>query len=191
MAEPDPFHDLIQRVRSGDQQAAAELVRRYEPAIRRAIRIRIVDHRLQALFDSMDICQSVLGSFFVRVVLGEYELENSDQLLKLLVRMARNKAVDAAKKQRATRRDYRRVECLGTRDFAGVNTSPSEEVAGRELLEEIRKRLSPDELYLADQRALGRSWAEIAVERGSNLDAVRMQLTRAIDRVTRQLGIEQ
>src|SRR5438046_1624402 len=131
MSEPDAFHDLIQRVRAGDQQAAAELVRRYEPAIRRAVRIRIVDRRLQALFDSMDICQSLLGSFFVRVALGEYEVENAEQLLKLLVRMARNKAADAAKKERAAHRDHRRAECLGTRDFARVDTSPSEEVAGR------------------------------------------------------------
>jgi RNA polymerase sigma-70 factor (ECF subfamily) len=190
MSEPHPVHDLIQRVRAGEQQAAAELVRRYEPAIRRAVRIRIVDHRLQALFDSMDICQSVLGSFFVRVALGEYQLENAEQLLKLLVRMARNKAADAVKKERAACRDYRRAECLGTRDFAKEDTSPSEEVTGRELLEAFRKRLSQDERHLAEQRALGRSWAEIAAERSSNADALRIQLARAIDRVARELGIE-
>jgi RNA polymerase sigma-70 factor (ECF subfamily) len=190
MAEPDPFHDLIQRVRAGDQQAAAELVRRYEPAIRRAVRIRTVDRRLQTLFDSMDICQSVLGSFFVRVALGEYELGNAEQLLKLLMRMARNKAADAAKKERAACRDYRRAESLGTRDFARSDSSPSEVVAGRELLEEVRRRLTPDERQLAEQRTLGRSWAEIAVEHGSNADALRIRLARAMDRITRELGIE-
>ena len=37
------FRELIHRVRSQDQEAAAELVRRYESAIRRVIRIRLRD----------------------------------------------------------------------------------------------------------------------------------------------------
>ena len=56
------FQVLLRRVRAGDEQAARELVRRYEPAIRRAARIRLVDTRLNRLLDSMDICQSVLAS---------------------------------------------------------------------------------------------------------------------------------
>ncbi len=38
MSEPTSFADLIRRVRGGDADAAAELVRNYEPAIRRAVR---------------------------------------------------------------------------------------------------------------------------------------------------------
>src|SRR5262249_35579497 len=55
-----PFRDLIVRVRLGDQRAAAELVGRYEPAIRRAVRFRLTDPRLRRTCDSMDVCQSVL-----------------------------------------------------------------------------------------------------------------------------------
>ena len=69
-SRPEPFRELIARVRAGDEQAAAELVRRYEPAIRRAARVRLVDTRLNRLLDSMDICQSVLASFFVRAGSG-------------------------------------------------------------------------------------------------------------------------
>jgi hypothetical protein len=36
MTVDDPFIALVRRVRAGDQEAAAELVRLYEPAIRRA-----------------------------------------------------------------------------------------------------------------------------------------------------------
>ena len=39
----------------------------------------------------MDICQSVLGSFFVRAATGQYKLETPEHLLKLLTTMARNK----------------------------------------------------------------------------------------------------
>ena len=85
------FRDLIRRVRARDQGAAAELMRVYEPAIRRAVRVRLVDERMRRVFDSADICQEVLVSFFARAALDQYELETPEQLLKLLTTMARNK----------------------------------------------------------------------------------------------------
>src|SRR5438309_2196398 len=101
MSAPDSFDDLIRRVRAGDQAAAAELVRRYEPAICRAVRFRLADSRLVRLLDSMDICQSVLASFFVIAAAGQYDITQPEQLLKLLVAMARNKlALEARAQQR-------------------------------------------------------------------------------------------
>src|SRR5438270_6266312 len=101
MPEADDFQDLIRRVRAGDEAAAAELVRRYEPAIRRAVRIRLADTRLARAFDSMDVCQSVLASFFVRAALGQYELDTPDQLLRLLATMVRHKLADQVDRERA------------------------------------------------------------------------------------------
>ena len=104
-SEASDFDDLIRRVRAGDEAAAAGLVRRYEPAIRRAVRIRLADTRLARAFDSMDVCQSVLASFFVRAALGQYELDTPDQLLRLLATITRNKLADQARKQRVDRRE--------------------------------------------------------------------------------------
>jgi DNA-directed RNA polymerase specialized sigma24 family protein len=87
------FFEFIKRVRAGDEQAATELVRQYETEIRREVRLRLRDGRLRRDFDSVDICQSVLASFFVRAVLGQYELEQPQQLIKLLVTMTRNKLI--------------------------------------------------------------------------------------------------
>ena len=84
MPEQSQFRDLIRRVRERDQEAAGELVRRYERAIRRVVRIHLRDDRLRRVLDSMDICQSVLASFFVRAALGQYGLDSPEQLLRLL-----------------------------------------------------------------------------------------------------------
>ena len=46
-------------------------MRRYEPAIRRAVRYRLVDPRLRRVCDTMDICQSVMVSFFLSAGFGE------------------------------------------------------------------------------------------------------------------------
>jgi hypothetical protein len=64
-------------------------------------------------------------------------------------------------------------------------------VAGAELLHEFRRRLSADERQLADQRAAGLGWNEIAAERGESPEALRKQLARAIDRVSQELGLEE
>src|SRR5262249_31129664 len=66
MSEHDSFGDFLRRLRAGDEQAAVELVQRYERVIRREARLRLTDPRLGRLVDSVDICQSVLASFFVR-----------------------------------------------------------------------------------------------------------------------------
>ncbi len=193
MADEASFADFMQRVRAGDQEAAAELVRRYESEIRREVRLRLSDPRLNRAFDSMDICQSVLGSFFVRAALGQYDLDNPRQLLKLLMGMARNKLAFQVRKQRAQRRDHRRLEAPADNqlEVPAGGASPSQVVAGRELLAEVRKRLSPEERQLADLKGQGRDWAEIAAILGGTPEARRKQLARAIDRVAQDLGLDE
>jgi RNA polymerase sigma-70 factor (ECF subfamily) len=187
------FSDLIRRVRAGEREAAAELVRRYEPAIRRVVRVHLRDTRLRRILDSTDVCQSVLATFFVRANLGQYELDTPADLLKLLATIARHKVIGQARRHQADRRDYRREEVLGSREGlarAGGH-DPGEQVAARELLEKVRERLSDDELQLAERRGRGDAWAAIAADHGGSAESLRKKLTRALDRVLRQLGLHE
>jgi RNA polymerase sigma-70 factor (ECF subfamily) len=192
MSEHDTFTDFIRRVRGGDEHAAAELVRRYEPLIRREVRLQLEDRRLRRIFDSMDVCQSVLASFFVRTAAGEYDLERPEQLLRLLVSMARNKLASAARRQYRQRRDNRRVAggSDGLGEVAGGDPTPSRIFAGQELLDRFRAGLSDEERQVADLRGQGLAWADIAQQLGGTAQARRMQLARAVERVTRQLGLD-
>jgi RNA polymerase sigma-70 factor (ECF subfamily) len=187
------FQDLIRRVRTGDEAAAAELVRRYEPAIRRAVRIRLADTRLARAFDSMDVCQSVLASFFVRAALGQYELDAPEQLLKLLATMARHKLADQVDRERAECRDNRRVEegSADTREVHSRASSPSRQVAARELLEEVQRRLSPEERELVELRSQGLDWSSIAARVGGSPEALRKRLARATERIAQELGLDE
>jgi RNA polymerase sigma-70 factor (ECF subfamily) len=195
MLENETAGELFRRVRAGDEQAAAELVRRYEPAIRRRVRVwlRLQDPRLRRVFDSMDVCQSVLASFFVRAAAGQYDLEEPGQLIALLFRMARHKLAHQVTRQQAARRDVRRDEGSGpdAPEAADTAASPSSQVAGRELLEEFRRRLDAEERQLAERRADGRAWADIAEELGGTAEGRRKQLARALDRVAQQLGLDE
>jgi RNA polymerase sigma factor (sigma-70 family) len=184
------FSDFIRRVRAGDEEAARELVERYEPVIRREVRMRLRDPRLFSQFEWTDVCQSVMASFFVRAAAGQYDLGQPEDVLRLLVVMTRHKLSNQRRRNQAERRDYRRLEAC-TPEFLDARSeqapTPSRMVAGRELLEEFRRRLSDEERQVADLRGQGREWAEIAVELGGTPEARRKQLARAIDRIERQI----
>jgi RNA polymerase sigma factor (sigma-70 family) len=191
VSDENTFRDLIRRARAGGQEAATELVQRYEPTIRVVVRRRLTDPGLRRVLDSMDICQSILGNFFAGIALGRFELESPEQLLKLLSTMARNKVTSYARKQRAARRDPRGARQSDKMDGVDHSPSPSHIVANQELLQEFRRRLSPEERRLADLRAQNRSWSEMAAEVGGSADSLRMQLTRAIARVASELGMDE
>jgi RNA polymerase sigma-70 factor (ECF subfamily) len=193
MSDPNAFTDFLRRIRAGDQQAAAELVRRYEPLIRREVRLHLEDQRLGRLFDSMDVCQSVLASFFLRTAAGEYDLDQPAQLIGLLVRMARNKLASAARAQSRQKRDHRRAVGGGDEldHVAAPNDSPSEMVAGRELLQRFHALLNEEERQLVELRGEGLAWADVAERLGGTAQARRMQLARALDRVGRELGLDE
>jgi RNA polymerase sigma-70 factor (ECF subfamily) len=193
MSDDSIFADLVRRLRGGDPRAAEELVREYEPAIRLEVHCRLRDPRLRRVFDSMDVCQSVLASFFVRAAAGEYDLGRPQQLRKLLVGMARKKLLFQVRKQRAQCRDVRRLEPIARDDGAAVaaDPSPSRQCEAQDLLHSLRQRLTPQERQLAELRAQGREWPDIADQLGGTPGGRRKQLTRAIDRVARELGLDE
>jgi RNA polymerase sigma-70 factor (ECF subfamily) len=192
MTEDSTFTDLLRRVRAGEPRAIEELVQHYEPVIRLEVKLRLVEPRLRRLFDASDICQSVMLSFFVRAAAGQYEVGRPEDLVKLLVGMARNKLAFQARKQRARRRDYRLSEPLERDDLSVASgPSPSRQVAAEELLREFRRRLDTEERELAERRARGLGWADIAAELGGTPEGRRKQLARAADRVAQELGLDE
>jgi RNA polymerase sigma factor (sigma-70 family) len=191
MDENRSFRELIDALRQGDARAAEELLRRYGPTVRLVVRARLTDPGLRRLLDSMDICQSVLADFFTGDALTGYDLDRPEQLVKLLQTMAEHKVINHWHKQRAARRDYRRLEPgpPSADAAAASDPSPSTAAASRELLEEFRRRLSPEDRRIAEQRDQGFSWEEIAAGLGKKADAVRIGFQRRAARIAAELGM--
>jgi DNA-directed RNA polymerase specialized sigma24 family protein len=143
MTRADAFAELWRRVRRGDADAAEELWRRFEPLLRREVRLRLRDRRLRRRFDESDVCQSVLASFFVRAAAGQFDLDSPEQLQGLLLRMGRNKMATHARRHEAECRDVRRAEQLPPADAEPASPEPTacQTVAWRELLQKFRERL--------------------------------------------------
>ena len=89
--DPEPVNVLVDRYRGGDEQAAGELYRRY------AIRLtRLADEHLNVKLagrvDGEDVVQSVFRTFFRRSARGEFLIDTSAQLWRLLVTLTLRKA---------------------------------------------------------------------------------------------------
>lgn len=190
MSEDADFVDLVCRIRAGDEVAATELVRRFEPLIRREVRMRIGDRRLNRAFDSLDVSQSVLACFFSRAASGEYELNQPDQLARLLLTMARNRVISRTRSERRLVRDVRRlaVDPALLEQVMDPRPSPSQIVARKDELDALRSWLTKEEWQIFELRVSGFSWEEVAAQLGGNAQARRMRLSRGLDRVERSRG---
>ena len=187
----NPFLTYVARLRAGDQAALEELVARYTPVIKLEARMRLRSPHLRAVLDSMDVCQSVLKSFFLRAAAGQFDIDRPEDLRKLLVQMACNKSLEAARREYAQKRDARRSVGLGDEAHqVPGGDDPVGEVEWQELLMRGRQMLSPDERKLAEARAAGQTWEEIAAALGGTPDGLRMQFSRAQARVAEALGLE-
>jgi DNA-directed RNA polymerase specialized sigma24 family protein len=185
MPDPAEFHDLIHRVRSGDQDAATDLVRLFEPYILRVIRIRMRERadfeRLRHEVSSADICQSVFTSLFVRLKDGRFELDHPDDLTKLLTVMARLKIATKARRSSVRWRDVFCDDAPQNRADSGPG--PEKPVDDKDLSEAILRLFSLDDLEILNRRLGGETWSQIAETLGGTPDARRHQLERAIDLV--------
>lgn len=177
----DAFADLVRKARGGDPRAAEVLVREYEPAIRREVRLMTTSTK-RHIVETVDVCQSVMKSFFIRIAAGQFDVSEPGQLFALLKKMARNKVRERLRKRREDRMpDY---------EPYSTENDPAWPIVAKDLLENVERRLDSDERLLWQRRREGRSWDEIAAEVGKRPDALKKRYSRAIDRVSQELGLE-
>ena len=181
---------LIQEIKQGNQSAAARFCWQYEPEVRRFIRFRLTDPRLRRLFDSVDVCQSVMARFFNHVRTGRISVEHPLQLLKLLTTMARNSLLDHARKAKVRHRISGHdgdPDQISSQKDPGL--APVDQIEQADLVSLIRRKLRPDEQLALDKWMLGHGWDALSIEFSCEPDAIRKKLTRAIDRATKELGL--
>jgi RNA polymerase sigma factor (sigma-70 family) len=192
MCTPTTFQELMVGVLRHDSEATTVMVQRYGPAILREVRMMLLTRsHLRRTIDSEDVVQSVLANFFLRLDLGELDLENPEQLVALLREMARNRVRDKVRHRRALRRDGAR-EQYGTQaleEAACDEPTPSQIVVYEELLGKARDMLTSHERAIAELRRAHAGWEQIARELHESPEALRKQYSRAVDRVVKELGL--
>jgi RNA polymerase sigma factor (sigma-70 family) len=182
------FHLLMERVFTGDEQAAVKLLDRYGSAVLHAVRSRL-HKQLRSKFDSLDFVQDVWASFFANPP-EHHAFRDQEKFIAFLERIARNKVADAAR-QRLMGQQYNinREESLNNSTIGGpdevpaVQATPSEVVMGRECWDQLL-----DGEPIVYQRIMillreGKKPLAIAAEMGINLRTVRRVTAKMLRRL--------
>ena len=187
----ESFSELLVQLRNGDKLAVNEFVFKYEPFLRRSIRFRIGKSNLQPVADSVDVCQSVLSSFFFRLTAGDFELATEADMRHLLFAIAKRKFLmlhrheSAGKRSRENTCSLSNVPELAARD----SCDPCSQVTCVELMSEVAKRMPKHEHELLERRLDGQTWSEIAIVFSEDKIVLRKRLSRAMKKVALELGL--
>jgi len=194
MPQAESFHQVIGRLHSGDEDAAAEIFRRFAAQLIRLARGRL-DARLRGKVDPEDVLQSVFRSFFVREAEGQFELGDWESLWSLLVRITLRKCGRQIAAFCAGRRDVRRELCpTASEDDSGQRweavahePTPQEVVSLTETVEHLMRGLDETQRQMVVLRLQGHTAVEISRQVGRTERTVRRVLAQVREGL-RRLG---
>lgn len=166
----DEIPNFLERIKAGDDDAARELLSRYESEVRLVVR-RQLPRLLRSRFDSLDFLQSVWGSFFRKVRSGPADFVDSRHLVAFLARAAKNKVIDeyrraASQKQDVSREEPLWIEGHRPRDLPGAVDSPSEVAEAREAFGRLSELVPEDRRSILALKAEGLSSRDIGERLG-------------------------
>jgi RNA polymerase sigma factor (sigma-70 family) len=182
--------EFLARIQGGDEEAARELLTRYEAEVRLVVR-RQLPRLLRSRFDSLDFLQSVWGSFFRRVRSGPAEFEDSRHLVAFLARAAKNKVIDEYRRAASRKQDMHREEPLWVdggrpKELPAVTDSPSEVAQAREVLGRLRELVPEDRRTVVELKAEGLSSKDI----GERLGISERTVQRVLEELRRRAEAE-
>src|SRR6478672_1607750 len=119
---------LVRRFRSGEDDAATKLYKRYAERLQRLAQ-RNTGLDLTPRFDAEDVVQSVFRTFFRRVRTGLYDLPAGDELWRLLLVISLNKIRTLAVYHRAQKRSVGATVTPGSELMSHLTDDSSETLA--------------------------------------------------------------
>jgi RNA polymerase sigma-70 factor (ECF subfamily) len=99
----DSLNALLEKLSSGDDDAAEQVFITYEPYLRKVVR-RLLPAALRAKFDSVDVVQSVWGDVLSSFRGGGTRFASAAQLRTFLIRATRNRFIDRVRQHRTAAR---------------------------------------------------------------------------------------
>jgi len=119
MPQDDSFHEVMARLRTGDQDAATRVFHQFARRLIALAQTRL-QGRLRQKIDPEDVLQSVYKSFFVRHEKGQWQLDSWDGLWAILMVITLRKCGRWAEVFQTERRDMKREVSTGE----GLDSGP-------------------------------------------------------------------
>jgi RNA polymerase sigma factor (sigma-70 family) len=196
MFEYEPFDATMERLRSGDEAAAAAVFQRY---LRRLIALagKQFDARLRERADVEDAVVSAFRSFFSRAGRGEFDLTGWGQLWSLLAVITLRKCARRRRALKASRRNPLR-EVQAQRDRNGGlwhvpdrAPSPVEAAILSETISELLESLDPTDRPIVEHILQGYTAQETSARLDCSERTVRRVRQRAKQCLERLIAPEE
>lgn len=172
--------DLLDHYQHGDERAASALFDRYVERLTHMVRQQLGPSMRQRL-DPEDAVHSAYRSFFVRARDGQFAVQRSGELWKLLVTITLNKLRRQFAHHRAGKRAVQRDRPLAEFIDRSNVPSPLEALAAADELAAFLAKLNPLQRQVLQLRLQEQRWNEIAKTTGKPERTVRRVLENVRD----------
>jgi RNA polymerase sigma factor (sigma-70 family) len=181
----DALQALIGKLSSGDEAAAEEVFRAYEPYLRMVVR-RMLPSNLRPKFDSIDVVQSVWADVLTGFREAGWQFSDAAHLKAFLVRATRNRFIDRVRQNRAA---VEKSQPLAPEQLDAAATTaepdPGDVLEADELWEKMLALSAPNHRPILELKRQGCSLAEIAGKTGFHESSIRRILYDLARRLAR------
>jgi RNA polymerase sigma-70 factor (ECF subfamily) len=167
-----PLDSVLEKLCSGDPDAAERVFLAFEPYLRMVVRKKLPP-RLRAKFDSMDVVQSVWADLLRGFREAGWRFADEAHLRAFLVKLTRNRFIDQLRRNRiAVARERPIGELVQADEPVSPLPSPSELAQADELGQRMLALCSPAHREVVRLRMRGIPVAEIGTRVGLHVGSV-------------------
>ena len=177
---------VLEKLTSGDADAAERVFRAYEPYLRMVVR-RQLSPPLRAKFDSLDVVQSVWVHMLRGFREAGWRFADATHLRAFLVQLTRHRFIDRLRHHRlALEREQPLSE--GENELLADDSRPDEFLQADELWEQLLELCPPAHREVLRLKRDGALTAEVAARTGLHEGSVRRILNALSQRLLRRRG---
>lgn len=184
----EPLDALLEKLTSGDDAAAEQVYRSYEPYLRMVVR-RQLSPDLRAKFDSMDVVQSVWVHMLKGFREAGWRFADTTHLRAFLIRLTRHRFIDRLRRHRG---ELERGQSLADGDIDEAlladDPQPADILQADELWEQLLELCPPAHREVLRLKREGALTAEVAARTGLHEGSVRRILGTLSRRLARRQG---
>jgi RNA polymerase sigma-70 factor (ECF subfamily) len=177
------FPTLLERIRQGDENALAELLEQYGPAIRRTVR-HYLGPDLRPFLDTMDLVQSLHFRLVVGMRDNKLVINDPTSLMNLVRLVVRRRIAHYWRKIKKQPPRESRPPDDHPKGHPTAGSDPLVDLVANEELAHILGQLHPTDCRLLEMRWQGYSTAHAARELGLDPAFLRVRLQRLRKRLS-------
>jgi RNA polymerase sigma-70 factor (ECF subfamily) len=185
----DSLHhkSIAARLKADADLAAPELDGQYRARLCQLVE-REMNRRFRRKEDPEDVVQSAFRTFYRRNAKGEFHIDSSVDLWRLLETITRHKLLKHVEKLDAGKRNIKREEYPEGDDLRGRVPMPEEVAVAADLMEKALTGLDETYVKVFHLRLANYTEEEIATKLGCTRSFARTKLNRIRDRLQRLSG---